>query len=252
MAAATAKAKEPETAGRAEIPSPEAIYDPVGRVLDVVGDRWSFLLVRHLLLGPKGFQELRKRTGIAPRVLSTRLKELADLGFVESLDEGGYALTELGRTLEPIIGSIARWFTLHGMAALNLEASQFTETTPQSILESLPFLVREERAKGAHVVFEIRLTGPGGGVWTVQLDDGRCTVEEGFAEQADARYTADSKAWCGVALGLTGAREMIDRGLMSKEGKAAMDFYFHQIGRESAGAGKKKASTPRGKRRTKS
>lgn len=232
------------------IPAPEEIYDPVARMLDVVGDRWSFVLVRQLLLGPKGFQELRQRTGIAPRVLSARLRDLAALGFVEPHEQGGYALTPLGETLEPIVASIARWFTLHGMAALKLDASQFTETTAQSILESLPFLVREERAAGAHVVFEVRLTGPGGGVWSVAVDDGVCTVTEGFAERADARYTADARAWCGVALGLVDARELIARGRMSKEGKAAMDYYFHQIGRPEGGPGKTGSARPRKKKRS--
>ena len=67
---------------RRAVPRPGEIYDPVARALDVIGDRWSLVLVRHLLLGPKGFQELRVRTGIAPRVLSSRLRDLAQQGFV--------------------------------------------------------------------------------------------------------------------------------------------------------------------------
>lgn len=218
-------------------PSPAAIYDPVARMMDAMGDRWSLVLVRQLLIGPKGFQELRQRTGIAPRVLSGRLKELTEIGFIHQREEGGYELTDLGKTLEPVVASIAQWFTRHGMSALQLHASQFTDTTPQSVLESLPFLVREDRAKGANVTFEVRLTGDGGGVWTVQIQDGKCFVQEGFAENADARYTASARAWCGVALGLTSAREMIEKGLMSKEGKPAMDYYFHQIARGGPVAG---------------
>ena len=61
----------PPAPARRGIPRPGEIYDPVARALDVIGDRWSLVLVRHLLLGPKGFQELRVRTGIAPRVLSS-------------------------------------------------------------------------------------------------------------------------------------------------------------------------------------
>ena len=105
----------PEHPGPREIPRPGAIYDPVARALDAIGDRWSLVLVRHLLLGPKGFQELRMRTGIAPRTLSSRLKDLTEQGFVESLGtRGGYRITDLGRSLEPIVASIARWFTRHG------------------------------------------------------------------------------------------------------------------------------------------
>ena len=105
-----------DTPAAREIPRPGEIYDPVARALDAIGDRWSLALVRHLILGPKGFQELRMRTGIAPRVLSSRLKDLIEHGFVESLEgpRGGYAITNLGRSLEPIVASIARWYTRHG------------------------------------------------------------------------------------------------------------------------------------------
>jgi len=220
---------------RRSIPRPGEIYDPVARALDAIGDRWSLVLVRHLALGPKGFQELRARTGIAPRVLSSRLRDLADHGFVESVEHGSrarYALTERGHSLEPIVASIARWFTRHGFDALSLNADDFTETSPQSILESLPFLLREEQARDADVTFEIRLSGEGGGVWTVRIQQGVCTVVNDFASRADVRYTADAKVWCGLALGIADARDLVKRGLMTKEGSGdAMDHYFHQISR---------------------
>jgi DNA-binding HxlR family transcriptional regulator len=218
---------------RRGIPRPGEIYDPVARALDAIGDRWRLVLVRHLLLGPKGFQELRVRTGIAPRVLSSRLRELVQQGFLKTVAEGSrsvYAVTERGRSLEPIVASIARWFTRHGIDALQIDTTRFTETSPQSILESLPFLLREERAHGADVTFEIRLTGSGGGVWTVHICDGACSVVPDFADRADVRYTADAKAWCGVALGLTDARDLVRAGIMTKDGSdIAMDHYFHQI-----------------------
>jgi len=71
------------------VPKPDEIFDPVGRGLDVIGDRWTLVLVRHLLGANRGFQELRKRTGIAPRVLSSRLRQLAADGFIESVADGG-------------------------------------------------------------------------------------------------------------------------------------------------------------------
>ena len=94
------------------------------------------------------------------------------------------------------------------------------------------------------LTFEIRLTGAGGGVWTVRIEDGSCRVEEGFAERADVRYTADARVWCGVALGFVDGRDAIKRGLMTKDGgRAAMDHYFHQVAKlqiapsEAAAAG---------------
>ncbi len=245
--AASVLAADPDSPRRrSPVPSPGGIYDPVARSLDVIGDRWSLVLVRHLLLGPKGFQELRHRTGIAPRVLSSRLRDLAANGFVVAREEGGYALTDLGRSLEPIVSSIAIWFTRRGFEALNLDSGQFTETSPQSILESLPFLLRDEVAADASVIFEIRLTGEGGGVWTVAIRDGQCEVRQGFAEHADVRYTADATVWCAMALGLADARDLHKRGLVQKDGgPAAMDHYFQQIDRSAEGAGDaKRPETP--------
>ena len=164
---------------KAEILRPAQIFDPVARALDLLGDRWTLVLVRQLLGGPKGFQELRVRTGIAPRVLSSRLRQLRSDGFVETEPQGNrsiYRATEKGETLAPIIASIARWWVHEGMSVREIDAAQFTETSALSVLEALPNLLREERARGVHVVFEIRLSGEGGGVYTVEIDDGSVVV----------------------------------------------------------------------------
>ncbi len=218
------------------IPRPGEVFDPVARALDVVGDKWTLVLVRHLLNGPRGFQELRQRTGIAPRVLSNRLRQLAAAGFVASEEGEGhrsvYVATERATDLEPIIASIARWYVHHAVEDLDLDIQQFTETSPLSILESLPFLLRDDRARRANVTFELRLTGEGGGVWSIHIRDGQCRVEPGFASGADVRYTADARIWCAVALGLLDARDAAKRGLLAKEGgREAMDPYFHQLAR---------------------
>ena len=174
-------------------------------------------------------------------MLSGRLRQLRSDGFIESVRRGSrslYAVTDRGRTLEPIIAAIARWWVAHSLED-GVIRGEFTETAPLSILESLPFILREERARGVHLCFEVRLTGEGGGVWTIRIDDGRCTVQAGFAEHADVRYTADARAWCAVALGRLDAREAVRRGLLTKDGgREALDHYFHQIARpETAGAG---------------
>ncbi len=215
------------------IPKPQGIFDPVARALEVVGDRWTLVLVRQLLPSPRGFQELRIRTGIAPRVLSSRLRALVAAGFVRSIAEGSrsvYDLTEQGRSLEPMVHAIGRWWIQRGVDDLGIDARRFTETSAQSVLEALPFMVREERARDVDVTFEIRLKGPGGGVWSVRLRDGQCEVTPGFAERADVRYTADASLWCGIALGLVDASDAFRRGLLTKEGgRDAMDHYFHQV-----------------------
>ncbi|MCH7774416.1 MAG: helix-turn-helix transcriptional regulator [Bacteroidetes bacterium] len=74
--------------------------------MDLIGERWTLILIRHLLSGPRGFQELRTRTGIGPRILTTRLRQLSARGFVEPVllvRRSLYTLTKKGRPLEPVV-----------------------------------------------------------------------------------------------------------------------------------------------------
>lgn len=235
IVSARSSAREEGASRKPEILRPAQIFDPVARALDVIGDRWSLVLVRQLLVGPKGFQDLRVRTGIAPKVLSSRLRQLQSDGFVDTTPYGNrslYGVTAKGRSLEPIISSIARWWVREGINALDIDATRFTETSAPSVLEALPHLLREEQARTAKVVFEIRLSGEGGGVWTIEIKDGRCELRPEFAEGADVRYTASARDWCAVALGLLDAKEAVKSGRLHKEGgPQAMDEFFHQIAR---------------------
>jgi len=205
-----------------------AIFDPVHRSLDLIGDRWTLVLVRHLLGRPRGFQELRGRTGIAPRILSARLRQMVDHGLVTTVPAGGrslYGLTDLGRTLEPAVREIALWWVRHIMR----EAGPFKETTASSVVEALPFLLRDERTAGVRITYELRLTGKGGGVWVIDIDDGDCRVREGFAERADVRYTADARDWTLLAIGLMDDREAVTEGKLKKDGRGgSIAWYFHQ------------------------
>ena len=212
---------------------PGEIFDPVARALDALGDRWTLGLVRQLLVGPTGFQELRKKTGITPRVLSARLRQLAADGLVEAVTLEGrsqYAVTDRGRSLEGVIVALGRWWIQDGISDLGIDAERFTETSAQSILESLPLMLREDASAEARVTFEVRLTGEGGGAWSVRIEEGSCDVHAGFASHADVRYTADARDWCGLALGLLEARDLFESGALVKEGgPEAMDRYFHQV-----------------------
>ncbi len=203
-------------------------FDPVGRALDLIGERWSLVLIRHLLGGPRGFQELRQRTGIGPRILSTRLRALAEHGLVETVEVGSrslYGLTERGETLGPVVHEIALWWVRNFMQG----SGPFRETTPATVVESLPFLLRDDRAGDADITYELRLTGEGGGVWTVEIRDGVCSVREGFAERAEVRYTADARDWTLLAIGLLDDREAFRDGRLTKDGQGgSIAWYFYQ------------------------
>lgn len=89
---------------------------PVARTLDLVGDRWTMLIVRDLFLGRRRFNEiLGSSQGMPPKLLSQRLKFLIENGFVarevykEFPPRSEYALTERGRSLFPILKALGDW-----------------------------------------------------------------------------------------------------------------------------------------------
>lgn len=96
------------------------IYDPecpVGRAMNVIGDRWTVMILRDLLLYPsRRFQELLDEfDGLSPNTLSARLKMLETHDVVERrlYDEhpprSEYVLTEKGRDLGPVMLALRNW-----------------------------------------------------------------------------------------------------------------------------------------------
>jgi DNA-binding HxlR family transcriptional regulator len=96
---------------------------PAARTLEIVGDRWTLLIVRDLLYGPKRFSELQASlAGAAPNLLSDRLKRLVEAGILSRGDEprAPYALTEAGRELAPIVVGFFQWGVKHLGAPVDL------------------------------------------------------------------------------------------------------------------------------------
>jgi DNA-binding HxlR family transcriptional regulator len=100
-------------------------YCSISRALDVVGDRWTLLLVRELLLrGPSRYTDLKNGLpGVAANLLATRLRELEQMGLVRREDAPPpvatqvYELTEDGAALEPVLKALGLW----GMRYMNEE-----------------------------------------------------------------------------------------------------------------------------------
>ena len=91
---------------------PYQLLCPIARALDVVGDRWTLLILRDLHAGPARFQELLEGLGVATNLLTTRLAELTESGVIEKQSVDGhsdYVLTDLGRHTDMLLWELARF-----------------------------------------------------------------------------------------------------------------------------------------------
>jgi DNA-binding HxlR family transcriptional regulator len=93
----------------------------MARALGVVGDRWSFLILREAMAGTRRFSEFRAALGISTDILASRLSTLVDSGVLErsSYQQAGsrtrdeYVLTAAGRQLAVVLASLQQWGDVH-------------------------------------------------------------------------------------------------------------------------------------------
>jgi len=91
---------------------PYQLLCPIARALDVVGDRWTLLILRDLHAGPARFQQLQEGLGVATNLLSTRLAELTASELIHKIDvdgHGAYALTDLGRHTDMLLWELSQF-----------------------------------------------------------------------------------------------------------------------------------------------
>jgi len=88
---------------------------PITRLLEIVGDRWSFLMIRDVFYGVRRFDAMRQHLGISKKVLSDRLARLQQAGIFKKVpyqqkpERFEYRLTPKGRDLFPVLVTMMRW-----------------------------------------------------------------------------------------------------------------------------------------------
>lgn len=80
----------------------------IARALEVVGERWSLLVMRDVLLGSRHFAEIRRSLGVAPNILSDRLATLVEHGLLERRGQE-YVPTPKGIDLNPVMVALMTW-----------------------------------------------------------------------------------------------------------------------------------------------
>jgi DNA-binding HxlR family transcriptional regulator len=163
--------------------------------LDLIGERWTWLIIRGLLTGPKRFGELLDQLpGIGTNLLSDRMKTLLENGIVEKRGKGrqsAYSLTTLGEELRPITHQLIRWG--RHFAATNGKTQGADGEVPLSMPEwdmlALEAAFIPERADGVQAVMQLTLSGF---TFHLVIRNNSCRAVYGPAVEPDVLVTTDS------------------------------------------------------------
>jgi DNA-binding HxlR family transcriptional regulator len=91
----------------------------IARTLEVIGERWTMLIVRDIFLGLRRFDDIQADLGIARNVLAARLERLVETGVLEKAPyqehplRHEYRLTDKGRDLWPVLVELVQWGDRH-------------------------------------------------------------------------------------------------------------------------------------------
>lgn len=191
-------------------------YCGLAHALDLVGERWTLLVVRDLALGPKRFSDvLAGLPGLGTSLLSDRLRQLENNGLVErALADRAvgvvYRLTEDGEQLATALGPLTVW----GAAKLADEPAP-DEWRPEWLAFVLTSTFRHDQAAGIDDCYEFRL---GDANLFVIVADGTITVSEDKRREPDLVATLDLPTLAAIGSGNMSVHEAINSGKARFEG----------------------------------
>lgn len=159
--------------------------------LDLIGERWSLLIMRELMFGPKRFGDLRSDLpGVSANVLTQRLEGLEEAGILRKTRLAPpasvqvYELTEWGYESEPILQALGRWAARSPGHDPNLPIST------NSFLLSLRTMLDDEKAQGLRFIIGFRLDGED---FIARMDGGGLEIRRGTAEKYDLFFEASPR-----------------------------------------------------------
>jgi DNA-binding HxlR family transcriptional regulator len=173
-------------------------WSPDARALDLVGDKWTLLIVRDLAAGPRRFVELQRvLPGISTEQLRSRLNRMVADGMLtrkryrEVPPRVDYELTEPARDLLPVLGQLARWGYEWAWGA----PRQGENVQIGAIFRLAPGLTADAGASGT---VQATVTDRECCSYRFELERGDVTAEEGIGDSATARIVGATEAWIGA------------------------------------------------------
>lgn len=184
--------------------------------LDLIGERWTLLVLRELMLGPRRFGDLRADLpGLSANVLTQRLESLEAAGILRRrklpppAQVQVYELTEWGLEAEPIVLALGRWGARSPIHDPTMPLSAV------SMMLSLRAMFDPERANGVGASIDFRL---GDDSYSAAIEDGRLSVEQGRRGAADATVSGSPSVVIGTIYGFAALAELERAGLVTVSG----------------------------------
>jgi DNA-binding HxlR family transcriptional regulator len=183
---------------------------PLSRALDLLGERWTLLVVRELLTGPKRYGELLAALpGLGTNLLAARLRRLEAAGVLRSRAPA-YELTPVGRGLAPALVELARWGLTHTEAPAHTRGPAASPLTLQALFDPA-------RADFDRVCCTFRVDDQ---LFHVIAGRGTLRVGAGSALDPDVELTLGGAAYRRLESGLS-PRRLLATGELEIEGSLA-------------------------------
>lgn len=163
-------------------------FCPMAKAMEVLDERWTLLIVRELLLGSTGFNDLRRGVPrMSPALLSKRLRTLARAGVVEHFTEdgrSGYRLTDSGRELHAVVEALGQW-GVRWIGELGEE-----DLDPHLLLWDMRRTMPVDRWPRARTVVALTFPEVAASHWWLVVSDGKvdvCDFDPGFDVDVEVR-----------------------------------------------------------------
>jgi len=197
-------------------------FCPAAKALDAIGERWSLLIVRDLLHGPKRYTELQEGLpGIGPSVLGARLRELQEAGVVDrrrlpppAASVVVYELSESGEALRPVLAALFHWGLRFASRPGKNEARKASWWLPAIEASLEP----ESLEPGVAETYELRI---GGEAISVRVEQGKAEVRETEAERPAVVVSTDQETFAALGRGAISPSEALTTDALSVEGDPA-------------------------------